>query len=153
MTSKNKAIKEACNAFCDGHSCAQAILTTYAEAYDLDPTLAMKLTTGLAGGMGRMAKTCGTVTGSMLVLGLANSSGQSHDHQTKQITINAVQDFSQQFEEKFGSLECKDLLGHDISNDQGYKDARAAKVFQHKCPQFVEGSVAILETLLSDKNE
>ncbi|MCK5725451.1 MAG: C_GCAxxG_C_C family protein [Thiotrichaceae bacterium] len=156
MTNKSnskKKVTNACAAFCDGHSCGQAILTTYAEQYNLEKEMAMKLTTGLAGGMGRMAKTCGTVTGSILVIGLAHSSGKTHDTVSKQATIHAVQKFSQQFEETFGSLECKSLLGHDISDAQGYQEAREANVFRDKCPHFVEGSVAILEDLLNQKSD
>ena len=65
-----KKSQKAAHHFCNGHTCAQAILTSYSEKYDLDVEQAMKLTTGLAGGMGRMGNTCGTVTGSILVIGL-----------------------------------------------------------------------------------
>ena len=147
MTTIKKA-QQAASRFCDGHSCAQAVLTSYSERYGLDVEQAMKLTTGLAGGMGRMANTCGAVTGSILVIGLGKSSGKAGDYESKEVTFNTVQDFSKVFESKHGSLICKELLDCDISQAEGYKQAREKELFKKRCPHFVETAVAILETSL-----
>jgi len=49
--------------FEEGCSCVQAIFSTYAESLGMDRQTAMKLSSGFGGGMGRMALTCGAVTG------------------------------------------------------------------------------------------
>jgi len=145
-----KKIKAATHAFCNGRSCAQAILTTYSDKYNIDVEQAMKLTTGLAGGMGRMASTCGTVTGSILVLGLDKSSGLVGDTASKEATMQAVQTFSQKFEEKHGTLVCKELLDCDISQESSYKKAQEEGLFKSRCPNFVETAVDILEGIIDE---
>jgi len=43
-------------------NCAQAILSNYSEIFGLNRNLALQLTQGFGGGMGRTGKTCGAVT-------------------------------------------------------------------------------------------
>lgn len=54
-------------------NCSKAMLTVFGESYGLDSQMAEKL--GRPLGMGHMARTCGAVTGAVLVLGPAK------DHQ------------------------------------------------------------------------
>ena len=143
-----KKSKQAAHRFCNGCSCAQAVLTTYSEKYKLDVEQAMKMTTGLAGGIGKMGQTCGTVTGSVLVIGLQKSSGNPHDHESKEATMQAIHQFNEQFEKKHGSLVCKELLGHDLSQPDGYQQARESGVFKTRCPHFVETAVELLEGIV-----
>lgn len=143
--------KQAAHRFCNGCSCAQAVLTTYSDKYGLDVEQAMKMTTGLAGGIGKMGQTCGTVTGSVLVLGLEKSSGKPHDHESKDATMQAIHQFTEQFEKKHGSLVCKELLACDLSQPDGYKKARDSGVFKTRCPEFVETAVGLLEEIIDNK--
>ncbi len=52
--------------FKEGFSCSQAILSTYGEEVGLARILGLKLAEGFGGGMGRMAETCGAVTGAFM---------------------------------------------------------------------------------------
>ena len=54
--------------FAEGFNCSQAVFSSYAEG--IDEATALKIASGFGGGMGRMAETCGAVTGAMMVLGL-----------------------------------------------------------------------------------
>ena len=148
-----KKSEQAVHHFCNGHTCAQAILASYSEKYDLDVEQAIKLTTGLAGGMGIMGNTCGTVTGSILVIGLEKSSGKPGDHAFEEATYTAVKKFSDRFEEKHKSLVCKELLECDISQPEGYKRAREKELFKNRCPYFVESAVEILEEIFQEGDD
>ncbi len=140
---------QAAQHFCDGCSCAQAVLTTYSDKYGLDVEQSMKMTAGLAGGIGKMGQTCGTITGSVLVIGLEKNSGKPHDHESKEKTMQAIHQFTEQFEKKHGSLVCKELLGSDLSQPDGYRQARDSGAFKERCPNFVATSVELLEELLN----
>jgi C_GCAxxG_C_C family probable redox protein len=50
--------------FKSGLNCAQSVLTAYAEELDFDKNLALSISCGFGGGMGRLQETCGAVTGS-----------------------------------------------------------------------------------------
>jgi len=78
--------EEAVSSFCDGFLCSQAILSVYGEEEGLERELALKLATGLGGGMGRTAHTCGAVTGAILVIGLKKGPVSVNDVAAKEET-------------------------------------------------------------------
>jgi hypothetical protein len=61
-------IEQAVAYFKEGFSCSQAIVAAYAPSLGLDRDTALKIASGFGGGMGRLAETCGAVTGSFMVL-------------------------------------------------------------------------------------
>jgi len=143
-------VERAVSKFCDGFLCSQAILSTYGPQYGLDADLALKLAAGLGGGMGRMAQTCGAVTGSILVIGLKKGAISAEDTASKEDTYQAVREFSKHFKATHGSIICKELLGCDISESDGYKKARQEDLFKKECPKYVGSAVEILEKLLNE---
>ncbi|NLY00343.1 MAG: C_GCAxxG_C_C family protein [Rhodopirellula sp.] len=58
-------VEQAVSCFESGFNCSQAVLSTYAEDFELDQGAALKLAAGFGGGMGRKARTCGGVTGAL----------------------------------------------------------------------------------------
>lgn len=58
--------------FNSGLNCAQSVFTAYAEEFNIDPELAISISCGFGGGMGRLQETCGAVTGAFMVLGMHN---------------------------------------------------------------------------------
>jgi hypothetical protein len=59
-----------------------------------------------------------------------------------------VRRFAGQFTVKNGSILCKELLGHDASTTEGYRDAVGSGVFKTICPGCVQGALMILEEIL-----
>ena len=62
--------EQAVRKFGKGFNCSQAVLSVYAEEFGLCRETALKIACGFGGGMGRMALTCGVVTGAFMVIGL-----------------------------------------------------------------------------------
>jgi len=52
------------------HDCAQCVLLTLQEAFDIPGEDAFKAATGFAGGMGRTGHVCGSLTGAIFAFGL-----------------------------------------------------------------------------------
>jgi len=94
-----------------------------------------------------MGNTCGIVTGSILVLGLEKGT-DIPDATSKDNTFKAVQIFSEKFVQQHGSLLCRELLECDISTEEGYKHARSERLFETRCPNFVNHAIEILEEIL-----
>ncbi|MFZ4394993.1 MAG: C-GCAxxG-C-C family protein [Kiritimatiellia bacterium] len=65
------------------------------------------------GGMGRMAQTCGAVTGAYMVVGLKYGAATG-DREAKEKTYRLVRECAAQFRAKNGSLACKDLLDETL---------------------------------------
>ena len=143
MTRPDKAVE----LFASGLNCSQAILSAFAEGSGLDPALAAKLAGGFGGGMGRTAGTCGAVTGALLVLGLRHGTASADDKAAKENTYRLARDFMARFQARNQALECRALLGCDISTPAGIETAKAKGLFGSVCPKMVRDAAEILEEM------
>jgi C_GCAxxG_C_C family probable redox protein len=134
--------------FAKGFSCAPAVFSTYSEQFGLEKELALKIACGFGGGIGRMGKTCGAVTGAVMVIGLKHGQADVADEKSRQETHKLVKKFIDKFTALHGSIECRQLIGYDLSDSAELKLARESGVFQKKCASFVYDSACILEDIL-----
>jgi C_GCAxxG_C_C family probable redox protein len=132
----NDAVKK----FKEGCNCSQAVFTEFCGRYGVDEKLGLAAACGFGAGMGKMGKTCGAVTGAMMVLGLDNFKGND----SKPGVYEAVRKFVKDFEGRHGSIECRQLLGLDVSNPEEFKKASDMKLFETKCRFYVETASELL---------
>ena len=140
--------KQAVERFRKGFNCSQAVLSVYAEEFGLCRETALKIACGFGGGMGRMARTCGAVTGAFMVIGLKYGNVDANEKVIKEKTYGLVREFARRFEKRNGSSICKELLGCDISGQEGLKSAKDNGLFASVCPGLVRDAVEILEEML-----
>ena len=127
------------------------MLSAYATRLGLDGNTALKIASGFGGGIGRMAETCGAVTGAMMVLGLEHGN-TAPDREAKERVYEQVREFAQRFRARNGSLLCRELLGCDISTPEGLQQAREADFVLKICPKFVRDAAEILEEMWSQRS-
>ena len=133
----------------NGMNCAQAILAAFGKQYGLDYEMAKMLGRPLSGDMGHMAGACGALTPAVLILGLAKN-GQE-ESEARNASNASVQELCRQFTELHGSTDCKDLLGFDMSTEEGLKKIKEEQLVKKRCPEFVRGAAIIPEDLLVSK--
>ncbi len=138
----------ALSTFDGGFNCSQSVLTAFCNDFGLHDEMAFRVACGLGGGMGRMAKTCGAVTGAFMVIGLKYGQTQSDDKAAKEKTYGFVKAFADLFAKQHGSIECRELLACDINTPHGLKVANEQNLFKTICPKYVESAVKLLEKLL-----
>ena len=138
-------VNEAVSCFNEKFNCAQAILSTYCEEFGMDKATAMKVACGFGAGMGRLQETCGAVSGAYLLFGLIYGKVDREDDPAKEKTYALVQEFSQRFEERNKTTNCRKLLGVDLIN--GDKQTAVERV-QTICPQVVRDAAEIVEQML-----
>lgn len=95
------------NNFQNGCNCAQAVLLAFCEDYGMERETALTIAAGFGSGMAGLRKTCGTVTGANMVIGLAKGKNRMEANRT-------FREFADRFREKNGSLVCKELLAARI---------------------------------------
>jgi C_GCAxxG_C_C family probable redox protein len=144
--------KVAVSRFEEGFSCSQAIFSTYGEELGLDYEAALKIAGAFGGGIGRMAETCGVVTGALMAIGLEYGAVEAEDQAAKDKTYEVAGEFVKRFKTRHGSIICKELLGHDISTPSGVEAAREKGVFSTICPGLVEDAAEIIEAVLELDN-
>ena len=145
-------IDTAVSRFAEGFNCSQAVLSAFAGDFGLDDATALKITSGFGGGMGRLADTCGAVTGAFMVLGLRYGQASS-DRDAKEVIYARVREFADRFKARNGSVACRDLLGCDIGTPEGFRHAKDEKLLTTLCPKFVRDACEILEEMLKLNQE
>ena len=138
-------VETAVSRFEGGYSCSQAIFSTYSGQLGVAEDTAVKVASGFGGGMGRMAATCGAVTGAFMALGLKHG---GPDSEAKERTYELVREFANRFKARNGTLECRELLGCDVSTPGGRERAREQKLHSTVCVQIVRDAAEILAELL-----
>jgi C_GCAxxG_C_C family probable redox protein len=124
------------------------VLSSFGGEYGLDREQALRIACAFAGGMARMGETCGAVTGALMVIGLAREEASREDNESKEETYRLVRDCVEEFRERNGSIVCRELLGVDISTEEGLTHARVKNLFHEVCPKFVRDAAEILKRLL-----
>ena len=144
-----KTIEEkALESFRSGLNCAQAVVTSYSGIMNYDNSLALSISCGFGGGMGRLQETCGAVTGSFMVLGMHNCKKFSDNKERKEATYAMVQKFSEQFKQINGSTDCISLLKCDLKTEEGNRYAKENNLFGTVCEKCISDSIRIISDLI-----
>ena len=134
--------------FLEGFSCSQAILVTYGVDLGIKRETALRISDSFGGGMGRMGKTCGAVTGAVMVIGLKHGRVYPEDQSAKDRTVAIVQQFVKRFEAIHHCHTCKDLLGCSINTKEKTAKAAETGVFDRVCPTAVRTAAELLEEMI-----
>ena len=139
---------EAAEIFRSGYSCSQAVCLAFADDFGIDRPTALKLSCALGGGMAHTGNTCGAVSGALMVIGMKYGRTALDDLASKEKTYEVTNAFIQEFLRRNHSLNCTDLIGHNLSDPKELAVAREKKLFHIKCAKFVNDAGEILETIL-----
>jgi C_GCAxxG_C_C family probable redox protein len=143
-TIKDKAI----TSFRSGLNCAQAVLVAYSNDLGLDQDVALSVSCGFGGGMGRLQETCGAVTGSFMTLSVYNSKKHEDNKVRKDKTYAMIQQFSHKFKAIHGALDCKTLLNCDLKTKEGQQFLAENKLTEKVCEKCITDSVDIVKELM-----
>jgi len=146
MTHKEKAEK----LLHQQYHCSQALFGAFAEDFGLDLKTAFKISTCFGGGM-RQGGTCGCITASMLVLGMALGFYDAQDREKEIYGNKKTDEFIKRFTEGMnGDVYCRDILGKDISKPNEMAFIRKEGLILQKCPRALNISIEILEDMLAE---
>ncbi|KAF1077569.1 C-GCAxxG-C-C family protein [Halodesulfovibrio sp. MK-HDV] len=130
----------------DGLMCSEAVIAPYAEEFGLSKDVVLKISSGFAGGMAQ-ALTCGAVSGAFMVIGLRHGAGVSKDQGSRNFCFQLVKEFSQRFEKRRGTIECRKILGMNDINPDNPEDMNRLRT-TGICEGVVRDASDILEELL-----
>lgn len=129
-----------------GFNCAQSLLATYGPALGLDRETALNMSSVLCGGIARMGKTCGSVTGGLIVLGLIYTKNGAPDNESKAELYALTQKFLSEFRSRNNSTECAELLGFSVN--MKYIDPDVLKGIKKRCRKYVGDAAEIIEDMM-----
>ena len=145
-------VENAASAFTQGFSCSQAVLSAFAAEFGLERETALKLASGLGGGMGRTGQTCGAVSGALLALGLKYGSADPQDKAAKEKTYALVRELIARFKTRNGTALCPELLGYDIGTPEGLQAVRDKGLAATVCAKAVRDAAEILEQMMDESS-
>ena len=132
--------------FRNNYNCAQSVFAAFSEDYDLPRELALKVSSGLGGGV-RCGEVCGAASGAVLVIGLSCGHYVSGDLASKEASSKETSEFMKRFRDKCGSCVCRDILGIDTSIGDNRLKAKEMGLFNTVCVEMVKNAVEILEDM------
>jgi C_GCAxxG_C_C family probable redox protein len=142
--------QKAIESFRSGLNCAQSVVTAYSEELNFDKNLALSISCGFGGGMGRLQETCGAVTGSFMVLGIHNCKKFAENSKRKEETYAMVQKFSEKFKLIHGTTDCRSLLKCEIKTEEGHRFAKENNLFETVCERCISDSLRIVDQLMEE---
>ncbi len=129
--------------FRQGYNCAQASFAAFSDLTGLSEAEALRLASGLGGGMGRMREVCGALSGIFLAAGYLYGYDTPVDEK-KAALYRRIQDLAGAFRSEFGSILCRELLDHPDSTPS--PTPRTAGFYASRpCQRFIEAAAALLD--------
>lgn len=134
-----------------GYNCCQAVVLAYNDLFDIDDSLAAALSSGFGGGMGRMREVCGSVSGMVMLCGLAAPADDPSDKEGRTLNYAMVQDVAGRFRNINGSIVCRELLGLAPSGSQAESPVPSERTPEYYRKRPCEELVGISARIIGEK--
>lgn len=133
--------------FRQGFNCAEALSSAVAEKMHIGSKAIPHVATPFGAGMGGKGDACGCLAGGLMGVGLMYGRSDPTDKDRKELAYGKAKLFYDKFIERFGSTNCIDLCGVDLSTEEGLKRFHDEGM-REKCAKFVRESGDILAEIL-----
>lgn len=144
--------KKALSYFNNSFNCAQSVLASFGTELGLSEDECLKLATAFGAGMAKQQHICGAVSGALMVLGLKYGKALQDPESNKDDTYDIAAYFLKQFENRNGSIICKDLLqGLNMNNEADLKKINELGLFENECEKYIQSSIEIVENIFKSK--
>jgi hypothetical protein len=89
------------------------------------------------------------VAGALILLGLTQGDAGHQEPQARSQVKQVARRFLELFQQRQGSIVCRQLLGVDPSTEEGQRQALENDLFQLRCPEMVATAGQVLEEVLT----
>ncbi len=124
------------------------MLLAVAEKHNLQSDLIPAIASGFCGGMSRTDGLCGALVGGIMALGVLHGRRSSKDSPKKIYALS--ERLVRDFERQFGSRNCSDLLGCNISTKEGEAVFEAKKLGKTRCLDLTVKSTELVMQVLEN---
>lgn len=97
-------------AYINGGTCAQAVISAYAKDMGLDETMAKRMMETFGGGIAGRQEACGAFVAAILILSYVGSNGKFEYGESRNRNFDRTRELASLFEEKYGGLKCIEVL-------------------------------------------
>lgn len=148
-------IQQAVELFMQGYGCCQSVVCAFADLYGLDKEMALRVSAGFGGGVGRMRMMCGACSALVILAGLKKGQTQGEDREGKAACYQLTRELLDAFKQKNGSIICAELLqksGLKAEAHTAQPDERNAEYYRVRpCARKVESAARTFAEYLQQK--
>ena len=142
-------VTKAVELFGRGYMCSQAVFAAFSEQFGITEKQALLIGGCFGGGMNK-AEVCGACTGALMVLGMRYGQVDLNDMESRMAENAKAVQFLEEFKKRKGSYICRDILGCDISTEDGRAAAINNGLFGKLCPEMVRTAAEIVTKMLAE---
>lgn len=151
--SKEDRIQRAVELFMQGYGCCQSVVCAFSDLYGLDEEMALKVSAGFGGGVGRLRMMCGTCSALVILAGLEKGQTRGEDREGKSVCYQLVRQLLETFRQRNGSIICAELLqmnGVKAETNTSQPDERNAEYYRVRpCARKVESAARVFAEYLA----
>lgn len=133
--------------FDSGYYCAESVLLAIAEEKGIQSVLIPRIATGFCSGIARTCGQCGAVSGGIMSLNILTGRDTAEEPVDENYAI--VRKLMDMFENKFGSINCKQLTGCDLSTEEGLEAFRKGNLVE-QCKDYTEETTRMALLLMEE---
>ena len=138
---------QAVETFYEGYNCAQSVFATYADLFGMDRETALRMSSAMGAGVGRMREICGAVSSMAMLAGLQEGNADPEDEEAKARIYTLVRKMSDRFRQENGSIVCRELLGIEPGAQESAAPQKRTKEYYESrpCPKLIACAARIIE--------
>ncbi len=133
--------------FISGYYCAESVLLGITEAKGIQSSLIPRIATGFCSGISRTGGLCGAVSGA--IMGLSLLTGRRSPDESVEGNYAVVSKLLSTFEKRFGSTNCRQLIGCDLSTEEG-QIAFETNNLVWRCKEYTEEAARMALSLVEE---
>lgn len=118
--------------FRQGYNCGQSVFAAFADVLGLTVEEAAKIASPFGAGFGKLREVCGAVSGMTLVTGYLKGYSDPADYESKKDVYALIQRMCAEFEERQGSIICRELLGLKKGEDTAEPAIRTEEYYRSR---------------------
>lgn len=137
--------------FLEGYNCSQAVALAFSDLIPVEKDTLLSMMSSFGGGMGRLREVCGAVSAIFAVAGILYGYSGPETGDVKMNHYARIQFLAAKFEEQWGSIVCRDLLGLSQKKDDPKPAPRTKEYYGTRpCPAIIGDAAEILENFIKD---
>ena len=148
-------VQRAVELFMEGYGCCQSVFCAFADLYGLDGEMALRLSAGFGGGVGRMRMMCGTCSALVMLAGLERGQTRGEDREGKAACYQLTRELLEAFRQQNGSIICAELLqmnGVKAETDTSKPAERNAEYYRVRpCARKVESAARVFADYMASR--
>ncbi len=138
-------VDEARSLYLNGYNCAQSVFAAFSQEMGITQSQALRMASGMGGGLGGLRMTCGAVSAMAMVLGAVRGYDDAADYEGKKQLYADVQRLHGDFIAQHETSNCRELLQKSGIVAMAQPSERTPEYYKKRpCARYIELCAALL---------